>query len=188
VDLEECTSKKRSIMASPPYAGEVGAVRADPSIPDEHLAVGAGEDAAYVAMPKASSLRERVFLYLRRAGYDIKLVNITGFTRAMSQVKWSTGNASGSTAVDLSKGPAADLLRLAVMDLRSFYAIEPLLSFLKETFYGGGLGSLASKSDLIHQDNGTHYGCYKGKRVICDIRERTLGTSYPKWKEPIHDK
>ena len=78
----------------------------------------------------------------------------------MSQVKWSTDNASGSTDVDLFKGPAADLLRLAVMDLQSFYAIEPLLSFLKETFYGGALGSLAPKSDLIHQDNGTHYDCY----------------------------
>ena len=177
-------------MASPPYAGELGVVRADPSIPDEHLAARAGEDAAYVAMPKASSLRAHVFMYLRRAGYDIKIVNITSCTRVMSQVKWSTGNASGSTAVDLSKGPAADLLRLVVMDLRSFYAIEPLLSFLKETFYGSGLGSSAAKSDLIDHDHakGTHYGSSKVKQPICDIRERTLGLCSSKWKDPVHDK
>ncbi|KAE8784180.1 La-related protein 6 [Hordeum vulgare] len=74
------------------------------------------------------------------------------------------------------------------MDLRSFYAIETLFSFLKETFYGGGLGSLAPKSDLTDQDKGTHYGCYKGKHSIHDIEECTLGTTNSKWKEPIHDK
>ena len=94
----------------------------------------------------------------------------------MSQVKWSTGNASGSTAVDLFKGPAADLLRLAVMDLRSFYAIEPLLSFLKDMFCDADLGSSAAKSDLIDGDHeeGTLSGSSKGKEPICDIREGTL--------------
>ena len=52
-----------------------------------------------------------------KAGYDIKLVHSDGFTRAMSQVKWSIPNPSGSTAVDLFDGPAADLLRQAVKDL-----------------------------------------------------------------------
>ncbi|KAE8816354.1 La-related protein 6 [Hordeum vulgare] len=95
-------------MASLAYAGEVGAVHADPSIPEEHLVVEVGEDVDYVTMSKTSSLRTHVFMYLRRAGYDIKLVNIDGFTRAMSQVKWSTGNAFGSTTVNLPKGIAAD--------------------------------------------------------------------------------
>ncbi|KAE8805978.1 La-related protein 6 [Hordeum vulgare] len=145
-------------MDSPPYAGEVGDVRANPLIQEEHLATEAGEDVDYVAVSKASSMRALVFRYLRRDDYDIKLVNITGFTRAMSQVKWSTSNASSSTVVDLFKGPAADLLCLVVMDLRSFYVVDPLFSFLKETFYGSGLGSLAQNSDLMDQDKGTHYG------------------------------
>ena len=58
--------------------------------------------------------------------YDIRLVHSDGFTRAMSQVKWSIPNPSGSTTVDLFNGPAADLLRQAVKDLRSLYAIEPI--------------------------------------------------------------
>ncbi|KAE8769870.1 La-related protein 6 [Hordeum vulgare] len=95
MELEERTSKKRFIMDSLPYAGEVGAVCADPSIPEEHLAADAGEDFDYVAMRKASSPPGRVFLYLRRDGYDIKLVNIDDFIRVMSQVKWSTSNAFG---------------------------------------------------------------------------------------------
>ncbi|KAE8798018.1 La-related protein 6 [Hordeum vulgare] len=81
-------------MASPPYAGEVGSICADHSIPEEHLTTESSEVVDYVAMPKASSLRARVFLYLRRASYDIKLVNIDGFTLAMPHVKWSTGNTS----------------------------------------------------------------------------------------------
>ena len=68
-------------------------------------------------MPKASCQRASVLLYLGKAGYDIKLVNTDGFTRAMSQVKWSIPNPSGSTAVDLFNGPADDLLCQAVKDL-----------------------------------------------------------------------
>ncbi|KAE8804976.1 La-related protein 6 [Hordeum vulgare] len=139
-------------------------------------------------MSKASSLQARVFLYLRRAGNDIKLINIDIFIKDMSRVKCSTGNASGSTIVSLFIGPAADLLYLTVKDLRSLYAIEPLLSFFKETFYGGGLGSLDAKSDLIGQEKETHYGCPMGKHPICNSRERILGTTNSKWKEPIHDK
>ena len=82
-----------------------------------------------------------VLLYLGKACYDIKLVDSDGFTRAMSQVTWSIPSPSGSTVVDLFDGPAADLLCHAVKDLRSLYAIEPILSFLKDTLYGGGLGS-----------------------------------------------
>ncbi|KAE8801011.1 La-related protein 6 [Hordeum vulgare] len=104
-------------MASAPYAGEVGVVRADQSIPEEHLATKASEDIDYVATPKASSLWTRVLLYLRRADYDIKLIIIDGVIRAMSQVKWSIHNACGSTTADLFKVPTADLLLLAVMDL-----------------------------------------------------------------------
>ena len=58
-----------------------------------------------------SCQRASVLLYLGKAGYDIKLVHTDGFTRAMSQVKWSIPNPSGSTIVDLFDGPAADLLR-----------------------------------------------------------------------------
>ena len=71
----------------------------------------------------------------------------------MSQVKWSMPNPSGSTVVDLFDGPATDLPRQAVKDLRALYAIEPILSLLKDTFYGGGLGSSIAKSDLIDHDH-----------------------------------
>ena len=136
---DECSAKKRFIMASPADVGKVAAVRPDLSIPEQHVAAEAGEDVDYVAMPKASCQRASVLLYLGKAGYDIKLVHTDGFTRAMSQVKWSIPNPSGSTAVDLIHGPAADLLWLAVNNLPSYIAIKPLLSFLKDMFYGAGL-------------------------------------------------
>ena len=83
----------------------------------------------------------------------------------MSHVKWPTPNPSGSTAVDLIHGPAADLLWLAIKNFPSYIAIEPLLSFLKDTFCDAGLGSAASKSDLIDGDHeeGTLSGSSKGK-------------------------
>ena len=97
----------------------------------------------------------------------------------MSHVKSSIPNPFGSTVVDLFNGPAADLLRQVVKDLRALYAIEPILSFLKDTFYGGGLGSSIAKSDLINHDHdhqeGSHEGSSKVKQPICDIRERTIG-------------
>ena len=108
----------------------------------------------------------------------------------MSQVKWSIPNPSGSTAIDLFDGPAADLLRQAVKDLGYLYAIEPILSFLKDTFYGG-LGSLIAKSDLIDHDHdheeGTHEGSSKVKQPICDIRESTMGLCSSNWKDPVHE-
>ena len=122
--------------------GEVAAIRPDLSIPEQHIVVEDDEDVDYVAMPKASCQRASVLLYLGKAGYDIKLVHTDGFTRAMSRVKWSIPNPSGSTAVNLFDGPAADLLRQAVKDLQALYAIEPILSLLKDMFYGGGLGIL----------------------------------------------
>ena len=78
----------------------------------------------------------------------------------MSQVKWSIPNLYVSTAVDLFDGPAADLVRQAIKDLRSLYSIEPILSFLKDTFYGGGLGSSIAMSDFIDHDHeeGSHEG------------------------------
>ena len=163
-------------MASPADVGEVATVRPDLSIPEQHIAAEAGEDVHYVAMPKASCQRASVLLYLGKAGYDIKLVHTDGFTRAMSQVKLSIPNPSGSTAVDLFNDPASDLLHQAVKDLRALYAIEPILSFLKDTFYGG-LGSSIAKSDLIDHDHeeGTHKGSSKVKQPICDIREHTMG-------------
>ncbi|KAE8771731.1 La-related protein 6 [Hordeum vulgare] len=146
------------------------------------------EDIDYTIVPKASSLHARLFLYLKRAVYDIKLVNIDGSTHAMLQVKWSIGNASGSTTVCLFKGPATDLLHLAVMNLRSLYTIETLFSFSRVTFYYGSLGSLSPMLDLNDQEKGTHYSCYKVKKPICNIKASTLGTTHSKCKEPIHDK
>jgi hypothetical protein len=141
-------------------------------------------------MSKASRQWARVLLYLRKAGYNINLVDSDGFTRAMSQAKWSIPNPSSSTAVDLFEDTAADLLYHVVKDLRSLYVIEPILSFLKDMFYGGGLGSSTAKSDLIDHDHekGTRYSSSKVKEPICDIRERTLGLCSSKWKDPIHDK
>ena len=104
-------------MASSADVGEVAAFRPDPSIPEQHVTAEAAEDVDYVAMPKASCQRASVLLYLRKAGYDIKLVHTDAFMRAMSQVKWSIPNPSGSTAVDLFDDPAADLLHQAVKDL-----------------------------------------------------------------------
>ena len=109
----------------------------------------------------------------------------------MSQVKWSIPNPSGSTVTDLFDGPATDLLRQAVKDLRALYAIEPILSLLKDTFNGGGLGSSIAKSDLIDHDydheEGTHEGSSKVKQPICDIRERTMGLCSSNWKDPVHE-
>ena len=178
-------------MASPEDRGEVAAVRPDLSILEQHVAAEAGEDVDYVAMPKASCQRASVLLFLGKAGYDIKLIHTDGFTRAMSQVKWSIPNPSGSTAVDLFDGPAADLLRQAVKDLRALYAIEPILSLLKDTFYDSGLGSSIAKSDLIDHDHdheeGTHEGSSKAKQHIYDIRERTMGMCSSNWKDPVHE-
>ena len=98
-------------MASPADVGEVAAVCPDLSIPEQHVAVEAGKDVDYVSMPKASCQRACVLLYLGKAGYDIKLVHNDDFMRAMSQVKWSIPNPSGSTAVDFFDSRAADLLR-----------------------------------------------------------------------------
>ena len=107
-------------------------------------------------------------------------------------------NPSGSTIIDLIHGPAVDLLWLAINNLPSYIAIEPLLSFLKDTFCDVGLGSTASKSDLIDDDHkeGTLSGSSKGKEPIFsskgkapvyDIREGTLQPCSSKGKEPICD-
>ena len=51
---DECSAKKWFIMASPMDVGEVAAIHPDLSIPEQHVAVEAGEDVDYVAMRKAS--------------------------------------------------------------------------------------------------------------------------------------
>jgi hypothetical protein len=73
--------------------------------------------------------------------------------------------------------------------LPSYIAIEPLLSFLKDTFCDAGLGSSATKSDLIDGDHeeGTLSASSKGKEHICDIREGTLQPCSSKGQEPICD-
>ena len=160
-------------MASPADIGEVAAVRPDLSIPKQHIAAEAGEDVDYVDMPKASCQRASVLLYIGKGGYNIKLIP----------------NPSGSTAIDLFDGPAADLLRQTVKDLQALYAIEPILSLLKDMFYGGGLGSSIAKSDLIDHDHeeGTHEGSSKVKQPICDIRGRTMGLCSSNRKDPVHE-
>ena len=70
-------------MASPADVGEVAIVRPDLSILEQHVTTEAGEDIDYVAMPKASCQRASILLYLRKAGYDIKLIHSDGFTRAI---------------------------------------------------------------------------------------------------------
>ena len=186
---DERSAKKRFIMASPTDVGEVAAIRPNLSIPEQHVAVEVSEAIDYVSMMKASCQRASVLLYLGKAGYDIKLVDSDDFTRAMSQVKWSIPNPSGSTVVDLFKGLVADLLHHTVKDLRSLYAIEPILSFPKDMFYGGGLESSIAKSYLINHDHeeGTHKGSSKVKQPICDIRERTMGLCSSNWKDPVHE-
>ena len=80
----------------------------------------------------------RVCGHVSSAGYDIEVIDSDALRRAVSQVKWPTPNPSGSTAVDLIHGPAADLLWLVVNNLPFYIAIEPLLSFLKDMFCDAG--------------------------------------------------
>ena len=177
VELEERLAQKRCIAVSSPDVTEEA---------DDHY------------WRQALKQRARVCGHVSSAGYDIEVVNSDALRRAVSQVKWPTPNPSGSTAVDLIHGPAADLLWLAVNNLPFYIAIEPLLSFLKDTFCDAGLGSTASKSDLIDGDHeeGTLSGSSKGKEPICsskgkapvcDIREGTLQPCSSKGKEPICD-
>ena len=125
---------------------------------------------------QALKQRARVCGHVLSAGYDIDVIDSDALRRAVSQVKWPTPNPSGSTAVDLIHGPAGDLLWLAVNNLPFYIAIEPLLSFLKDMFCDAGLGSIASKLDLIDGDHeeGTLSGSSKGKAAVYDIREGTL--------------
>ena len=175
VQLEERLAQKRCIAVSSPDVAEEA---------DDHY------------WRQAIKQRDRLCRHVSSAGYDIKVINSDALRRAVSQVKWPTPNPSGSTAVDLIHGPAADLLWLTVNNLPFYIAIEPLLPFLKDTFCDAGLGSMASKSDLIDGDHeeGTLSGSSKGKEPICsskgkapvcDIREGTLQSCSSKGKEPI---
>ena len=141
MDLEEQVAQKRCIAVSSPDVSEEA---------DDHY------------WPHALNQRARVCGYVADADYDIDVIDSDGLRRSMSQVKWPTPIPSGSTAVDLIHGPAADLLWLAVKNLPSYIAIEPLLSFLKDTFCDASLGSMP---DLIKGDHeeGTLSGSSKGK-------------------------
>ena len=177
VELKERLAQKRCIMVSSPDVAEEA---------DDHY------------WRQALKQRARVCGHVSSVGYDIEVIDSDALRRAVSQVKWPTPNPSGSTAVDLIHGPAADLLWLTVNSLPFYIAIEPLLSFLKDTFCDAGLGSTASKSDLIDDDHegGTLFGSSKGKEPICssngkvpvcDFREGTLQPCSSKGKEPIWD-
>ena len=128
-------------------------------------------------------------MHVSDAGYDIEVLDSDGLRQAMSHGKWPTPNPSGSTTINLIHGPAADLLWLAVNNLPSYIAIEPLLSFLKDTFCDAGLGSTASKSDLVDGDHeeDTLSDSTNGKEPVCDIREGILQSCSSKGKEPICD-
>ena len=118
MELEERLAQKRCIAVSSPDVAEEA---------DDHY------------WPQALNQQARLCGYVADAGYDIEVIDTDGLTRVMSQVKLPTPNPSGSTAVDLIDGPAADLLRLVMNNLPSFIAMEPLLSFLKDTFCDAGL-------------------------------------------------
>ena len=75
--------------------------------------------------------------------------------------------------------PNVNSLRHMVKDLRSLYIIEPILSFLKDTFYDGGLGSSSAKSDLIDHDDDHKEGTHKGSS--------TMGLCSSKGKDPVHE-
>ena len=139
---------------------------------------------------QALKQRARVCGHVSSACYDTEVIDSDALRRAVSQVKWPTLNPSGSTAVDL--------LWLGVNNLPFYIAIDPLLSFLKDTFCDTGLGSIASKSGLIDGDHeegtlsdsskGKEPICSsKGKDPICNIREGTLQPCSSKGKEPICD-
>ena len=177
VELEERLAQKRCLAFSSPDVAEEA---------DDHY------------WRQALKQRARVRGHVSATGYDIEVIDSDGLRRAMSQVKWPIPNPLGSTAVDLIHGPAANLLWLTVNNLPSYIAIEPFFSSLKDTFCDAGLGSTASKSDLIDGDHeeGSLFGSYKGKEPICsskgkapvcDNREGTLQPCSSKGKEPICD-
>ncbi|KAE8806753.1 La-related protein 6 [Hordeum vulgare] len=67
------------------------------------------------------------------------------------------------------QGPTTNLLYFALKNLPSLIAMEPVLSFLKDTFYGGGSASSADKSVLIDYANkGTLSFSSMGKEPIHD--------------------
>ena len=132
MELEERLVQKRCIAVSSPDVAEEA---------DDHY------------WRQALKQWARVCGHVSAAGYDIEVIDSDGLRRAMSQVKWPTPNPSGSTAIDLIHGPAADILWLAIKTFPSYIAIKTLLSFLKDTFCDASLGSTASKLDLIDGDS-----------------------------------
>ncbi|KAE8821182.1 hypothetical protein D1007_00809 [Hordeum vulgare] len=123
--------------------------------------------------------------------YSIELIDGDGLTQDMSQVKCPTPNPSSSTHVDLRQGPPVDPLFFIVKNFPSFIVIEPLFSFLEDTFYGSASASSAAKSDLVGNadaDKGTLHGSCNEKDIVHDIREGTLHPCSPKGKDPICDK
>ena len=110
MELEKRLAQRRCIAVSSPDVAEEA---------DDHY------------WRQALKQRARVCGHVSSSGYGIEVINSNGLRRAMSQVKWPTPNPSGSTAVDLIHGPAADLLWLAVKDVSFFvvYVAMPKASF-----------------------------------------------------------
>ncbi|KAE8803357.1 ABC transporter B family member 2 [Hordeum vulgare] len=117
MDLEERLPRKGCIAASSPDIAEVAVEEAD-----DHYWL------------HALNQRARVSWYVMDARNDIEVIDSDALMWVMSQVKWPTPNLSGSTIIDLIDCSATDLLSLNVKNLPSYISIEPLLSFLKDTF------------------------------------------------------
>ncbi|KAE8804946.1 hypothetical protein D1007_18963 [Hordeum vulgare] len=135
------------------------------------VTVEAAMEARYDEWPTTLNQWAHACMYFLEGDYDIELVDSDGLTQAMPQVKWRT--PLGSIPVYLLHGPTIDFLYFTMRNLSFFIAIETLLSFLKDTFYGSGSTSLAAKSDLIDDDKGALFVSSKGKESIDAIREGT---------------
>ena len=168
-------------MASPADVGEVAAVRPDLSIPEQHIATEAGEDIDYVAMPKASCQRASVLLYLGNSSTPTALRGPGHRLSGPSPTPLVQPLSISSTALPL----ISSVKRSRICEL--YTPSSPFC--LKDTFYGGGLGSSIAKSDLIDhdQEEGTHEGSSKVKQPMCDIKERTMGLCSSNWKDTIHE-
>ncbi|KAE8802857.1 hypothetical protein D1007_21394 [Hordeum vulgare] len=85
-------------MASPTDIDELTVDLPHLSIPEQHLAAEASKEVDYVAMPKASRQWASVLQYLRKGGYNIKLVDRNAFTQAMPHDMLFSGGLGSSIA------------------------------------------------------------------------------------------
>ena len=129
--------------------------------------------------PHALNQRARVCGYVADADYDIKVVDSDKLRWAISPVKWPTPTPRVQPLSISSMAPPLISSGALSKNLPSYIAIEPLLSFLKDTFCDAGLGSTASKSDLIDGDHeeGTLSVSPKGKSQSSLPRGKSLSVT-----------